>query len=416
MEADLKPVIRRNTLVLASCLALSWAVVQLLVAVAAPVFAELTGRRSIAGVGPAIALAFWAVGTLLVGRYMDVRGRGPGIRLGFAVAAVGYLVLFFAIRARSLSLYVVALAVAGAGGGAINLARAGGGDMYPPERRARGISFVLFGAAFGAILGPLLFIPLLARAGADIDVLASPFVVGALVMVLGIALTWAIRVDPIEIGRMLRERAGSSTGAGPQGPARHLAVLLHLPNVQIAVTAAVISQGVMAMMMSTISLHLRAHGHSWTAVSVALSAHFLGMFGLVLVVGRWVDRVGRERALIGGLLILIAGSVALLGEVELGLVAPAMLVVGIGWNVSFVAATAMLADATAPAERAGLLGFADFLGMTSSAVSSLFAGVLIGAMGIGALVAVGAALALVPVALFAARRHHARVTASHLGA
>ncbi len=49
-------------MVLAASLALSWAVVQLLVAVAAPVFAELTGRRSIAGVGPAIALAFWPSG------------------------------------------------------------------------------------------------------------------------------------------------------------------------------------------------------------------------------------------------------------------------------------------------------------------------------------------------------------------
>ncbi|HEX8099049.1 MAG TPA: MFS transporter, partial [Actinomycetota bacterium] len=225
------------------------------------------------------------------------------------------------------------------------------------------------------------------------------------------ALTRAIRIDPIVIGGMLRGRTTSGAEAPPQGPARHLSVLLHLPAVRIAVTAAVISQGVMAMMMSTISLHLRAHGHSWTAVSIALSAHFLGMFGLVVFVGRWVDRVGRERALIGGLLILIAGSVALLGEVDLAWVTPAMLVVGIGWNVSFVAATAMLADATEPVERAGLLGFADFLGMTSSAVSSLFAGVLIGAMGIGALVAVGTALALVPVALFAARRHHARVTA-----
>ena len=39
--------------------------------------------------------------------------------------------------------------------------------MYPPERRARGISFVLFGAVFGAILGPAVFSPLFA--GQDLD-------------------------------------------------------------------------------------------------------------------------------------------------------------------------------------------------------------------------------------------------------
>ena len=34
--------------------------------------------------------------------------------------------------------------------------------MYPPERRARGISYVLFGSVFGAILGPAVFGPLFA--------------------------------------------------------------------------------------------------------------------------------------------------------------------------------------------------------------------------------------------------------------
>ncbi len=400
---DLSRTIRRNTIVLAASLALSWAAVQLLVSVAAPILAELTGRRSVAGIGPAIALTFWAVGTLLVGRYMDARGRAPGVRLGFIVAALGYVVLFFGTRSRSLPLYLLGLAVAGAGGGAINLARAGGGDMYPPERRARGISYVLIGAAFGAILGPLVFTPLLVRTGTNIDALGPAFIAATVMMLLGVALTQAIRVDPIEIGRRLREGAASSLEAPAAG--RHLKELLQIPLVRVAVTAAVISQGVMAMMMSTISLHLREHGHGWTAVSFVLSAHFLGMFGLVLFVGRLVDQIGRERGLVIGLLILIAGVVALLADVELLFVAPAMLIVGVGWNVSFVAATAMLADATAPVERAGLLGFTDFLGMGSSAVAALLAGVVIGALGIGALVAVGAAVAMIPVVIFAAGRH-----------
>lgn len=400
---DLTRTIRRNTVVLAASLTLSWAAVQLLVSVAAPVLAELTGSRSVAGIGPAIALAFWAVGTLLVGRYMDARGRASGVRIGFLVAALGYVVLFLGTRGRSLPLYLVGLAVAGAGGGAINLARAGGGDMYPPERRARGISFVLVGAAFGAILGPLVFTPLLVRTGADIEALGPAFVAATVMMLVGVALTQVIRVDPIEIGRRLREGTASTPEA--PAPARHLKDLLQIPLVRVAVTAAVISQGVMAMMMSTVSLHLRDHGHEWTAVSFVLSAHFLGMFGLVLFVGPLVDRMGRERSLVIGLLILIAGIAALLADVELLFVAPAMLIVGVGWNVSFVAATAMLADATAPVERAGLLGFTDFLAMGSSAIASLLAGVVIGAVGIDALVALGVAVAMIPVVIFAAGRH-----------
>ncbi len=101
----------------------------------------------------------------------------------------------------------------------------------------------------------------------------------------------------------------------------------------------------------------------------------------------------------------------MLSEVELRWIAPAMLAVGLGWNVGFVAATAMMADATSPAERAGLLGFADFLAMGSSVVSALLAGVVIGAFGMGALVAVGVAVAMIPVVIFAAGRHRVQAAA-----
>ncbi len=363
-----------------------------------------------AGFGPAIALTFWAVATLLVGRYMDARGRAAGLRLGFIAGAVGCLLLFFAIGGRSLPLYLLGLAVVGGGGGAVNLARAGAGDMYPPERRARGISFVLIGAAFGAILGPVAFTPLLARTGADLDVLAPPFLAAGAIMLAGGALTFVIRVDPMEVARRIREQIGSGAPA-TAAPARPIREVLRVPLVRAAVVAALISQAVMTGIMSTVALHLRDHGHGWPEVAVTMSAHFLGMFALVLVVGRLVDRIGRERAIIIGFLILSAGAVALLAEAEIRWIAPAMLAVGLGWSVGFVAATAMMADATAPAERAGLLGFADFVAVGSSVVASLLAGVVIGVFGMGALAIVGTAVAMIPVVIFAAGRHRVQAPA-----
>jgi MFS family permease len=401
---DLSPTIRRNTVVLAGCMALSWAVVQLWATVAAPILSDLTGRPSLAGFAPAIALSFWAVATLLVGRYMDARGRAPGLRLGFIAGAIGCLLLYFGIRGRSLPLYLMGLAVVGGGGGAVNLARAGAGDMYLPERRARGISFVLIGAAFGAILGPVAFTPLLARTGGDLDVLAPPFLAAAAIMLAGAALTLVIRVDPMEVARRVREQIGTR-GSAPEAPGRPIMQLLRVPLVRAAVVAALVSQAVMTGTMSTVALHLRTHGHGWPEVAITMSAHFLGMFALVLVVGRLVDRIGRERAIIIGFLILSAGSIALLADVEIRWIAPAMLAVGLGWNVGFVAATAMMADATRPAERAGLLGFADFVAIGGAVVASLLAGVVIGAWGMGALAALGTAVALVPVGIFLAGRH-----------
>jgi MFS family permease len=190
-------VVRRNTVVLALCLTLSWAVVQLLAAPGAVTLATLSGRPTLAGLAPATFLGAWAVATLLVGRLMDRAGRGPGLRVGFLVGGVGSLAVFAGTRSESIPLFLLGMALVGGGAGAVNLARAGAADMYPPERRGRGISYVLIGAAFGAILGPIAFTPLLAGGSRDPATLSGPWAPAAVVMFAGAGLTLAIRVDPI---------------------------------------------------------------------------------------------------------------------------------------------------------------------------------------------------------------------------
>ena len=62
---------------------------------------------------------------------------------------------------------IVGFVLTGSSSAAALLVRTAAGDMYPPLRRARGISYVLFGSVFGAILGPTVFSPLFA--GKDVD-------------------------------------------------------------------------------------------------------------------------------------------------------------------------------------------------------------------------------------------------------
>jgi MFS family permease len=396
-------IIRRNTIVLALCLTLSWAVVQLLATLGAVTLATLSGRPTVAGLAPATFLGAWAVATLLVGRLMDRRGRAAGLRLGFLVGAAGCAAVFVGTRADSIPVFLMGMAVVGGGAGAVNLARAGAADMYPPERRGRGISYVLIGAAFGAILGPIAFTPLLAGAGRDPATLSVPWIPAAVVMLAGAALTLAIRVDPITFARRVGP-ADQGTGAPP----RPVAELLRHPGVRAALVAAVLAQGVMSTMMSIVGVALVDHGHDLAAVAFSMSAHFLGMFGLVLVVGRVVDRLGRDRSILGGLVVLAVGCLALLPGRALGWVVPAMFAIGVGWNISFVAATAMLSDASEPHERGRLLGFVDFVAIAVAAAGSVVAGAILGIAGLNPMVLVAALLALAPAAVFLASRSSPR--------
>jgi MFS family permease len=69
--------------------------------------------------------------------------------------------------------------------------------------------------------------------------------------------------------------------------------------------------------------------------------------------------------------------------------AGALFGLGLGWNVSFVAATAALSERTAPWERASLLGFNDLVSGATGAGLTLLGGLALTAGGVGAL-AIGA--------------------------
>ena len=76
--------------------------------------------------------------------------------------------------------------------------------------------------------------------------------------------------------------------------------------------------------------------------------------------------------------------------------AVALFGLGLGWNFSFVAATAALSDITAPSERGKLLGFNDLLAGMTGASLALLGGLALTALGVAALAIGGAALVVAP--------------------
>jgi MFS family permease len=260
----------------------------------------------------------------------------------------------------------------GASIGTVMLSRAAAADMYPPERRARGIALVLFGAVFGAILGPFVFVPLFANEGTTGDHPITPWLAAAGFMVAGLVLILNVRPDPKRIGALLAERSREGIARSPGRPVP-LIEILRRPGVVAALLAAVASFAVMVGMMTLVGYILVGHGHHQGAIFPVLSAHFIGMFGLVLVVGNLIDRLGRLRALVGGLLLLGFCTLSVVWAVE-GVVTTsvALFGIGLGWTFSYVAATAELADRTVPVERGKILGFTDLLsGLLGATLASL---------------------------------------------
>src|SRR2546427_12941573 len=148
------------------------------------------------------------------------------------------------------------------------------------------------------------------------------------------------------------------------------------------------------------------HHHSQHSVFPIIGAHVFGMYALVLVIGALIDRVGRAPALQIGLVVMAISTIGLLWVASVIGIAVLLLGLGLGWNISFVAATAQLADRTSPAERGKLLGFNDLLAALFGASLALLGGYVLEAIGVAAL-AIGATAIVAAPILLIVRTHGA---------
>ena len=397
--------IARNTALLSASLAANSGMLQLQAAVASITLVQVLGIHGLLGLGPAIVLACGALAAPFAGRAMDRVGRVPVLAAGFATGAVGGVVAAIGSATGTAVPVFGGFVLIGVASGVALLARTAAGDMYPPERRAHGIALVLFGAVFGAILGPAVFSPLLHGKELDGDALAPLWLAGSGFMVVALVLVLLVRPDPRRIADILH------TGEPPPSTSVPLREIVRRRGVIPALLAAQASFGVMVGVMTlTGSVVVDHQHHAAHNVFPIIGAHVIGMYALVLVVGRLIDRIGRHVALFGGLLVMALSVMSLLWVDSVPATAIALFGLGIGWNFSFVAATAELADSTLASERGRLMGFNDLLSGLTGAGLALLGGVALEALGVAALALGAMALVSGPALWLASRRAPAHAT------
>jgi MFS family permease len=404
---DLDRVIRRNTLILAATLAVNSAVVQLVAAVSSLTFVLVTGVKGLLGLGPAIFLIAAAVTGAVAGRAMDRHGRKPVLVVGFLVGGTGCALTALGTHTMSTAAVIVGFALTGSSSATSLLVRTAAGDMYPSARRARGISYVLFGSVFGAILGPTVFSPLFAGKNLKADNLTVPWLAAAAISVGSATIVALIRPDTKKIAEMI---APADEPAAPESRAP-LAEIIRRPGVIPAMLTAFASFGVMVSVMNlTGYVVVEKHHHAQHNVFPIIGAHVLGMYALVLVVGALIDRLGRNAALASGLIVMGLSALGLGWISSVAATALLLFGLGIGWNISYVAAAAQLADLTHPSERGRLFGFNDFAAALFAAALALLGGLTLETLGVGAM-AVGAAILVTAPAPWLLRRRAAPVSA-----
>ena len=374
------------------------------VTVATIVAQEIAGTTAWSGAPSATVIFGAAAGALVLAQIMVRYGRRIGLAAGYATSVAGALVAVAAIVASSLPGLLVGTFFIGFGNASNQLSRYVAADLFPPSRRASALGTVVWGATVGAVGGPNLVAP----AGELATALGLPELAGAdLMPILFVGLATiltlvALRPDPYA----LADISSQDHPGRDQSTAVSLRSVLARANVPVAIIALVTVQVVMVLIMTMTPLHMTEHHHDLAAVGIVISGHTFGMFGLSPISGRLTDRFGSVPVILAGLaLSAFAAVLAAVAPPEGGvLLFVALFLLGYGWNLGYVAGSALLTQDLSLPERTRLQGLVDGLIWSSAAVASLGSGLVVAAAGYATLGLLGAALVIVPAMLVMARR------------
>ncbi|ANS63280.1 putative metabolite transport protein [Streptomyces lincolnensis] len=379
---------RRVLTVLVSGQVLSGAGLAAGITVGALLAQDMLGSTDLAGLPSALFTAGSALAAVAIGRISQARGRRPGLAAGYLTGAVGSAGVIAAAVADSAVLLFIALFVYGAGTATNLQARYAGADLAAPAHRARAVSTVLVATTLGGVVGPNLAAPTGRLADSlGIPTLAGPFLLsGTAYALAALVLAVWLRPDPLLLARSLdlRQRT-EATEVTTRGPGLMPGAL-----------TMILTQLVMVAVMTMTPVHMHDHGHGTAASGLVIAIHVGAMYLPSPLTGWLVDRYGPTLiAAASGLTLLGAGITAAVAPADsVALLAVALALLGLGWNLGLVSGTAMITDAVPLATRARTQGMVDVSIAIAGATGGLASGLVVSAAGYPLLALTGGILAL----------------------
>jgi MFS family permease len=317
---------------------------------------------------------------------MGKRGRRFGFVIGGGCAIFGALLGVWALLTDSFVLLCIAHLSLGAALACYQYFRFAAAEVVSSAWQPVAISLILTSGLIAALVGPQVFITtkdLLAPIP-----LAGAYAALAVLSLLGLVPLAFLRLPTPAVAppQTLQQRFAS------------LSILKRRP-VRLAVGLGSVSQGVMVFLMVPTPLAMIGCGFSEALAGDVIRWHVVAMFAPSFVTGFLIKRFGVQPVAITGLGLLILASVGAMSGLSLTHFYVSLIILGIGWNFSFIAATTMLASAVAEGEKALVQGANDTMIALVSTVFAFGAGVIIAAL--GWVVLAGVSLVLLLVALVA---------------
>lgn len=303
-------------------------------------------------VGP--FLASWPASSFMA-RY----GRRAGFSLGAALGVTGGAVAAAGIAAADFWLFAFGHLLIGAFQGFGNFYRFTAMEAANDAFRHRAMSWVIAAGVVAAFAGPALAHA--ARPLGPVEYLGTYLAMAAL----GV-LSWLVV-------RRLRLGAPPPTLSSDAEPRPLRRIVASRPLIA-AVTASAVGYTVMILAMTATPLAMVTCGLGLAESRTVIQWHVVGMFAPSFFTGRLIQRFGAARVAMAGLALLAGHVIIAASGTAMLQFTSALVLLGVGWNFSFLGGTALLGQAHAPSERAKVQGFNELVVFGTAAAASLLAG------------------------------------------
>jgi predicted MFS family arabinose efflux permease len=352
---------RRNVLRLAAAQALTGANSAVIFATGSIVGATLAPNLAYATVPLSMYVLGLAAGTLPTGAISRRYGRRAAFFVGTGCGVLTGLLGAWAILSGGFALFCCATFLGGLYGAVSQSYRFAAADGASESYRPKAVSLVMAGGVFAGVLGPQLV-----QWTMDIwppYLFAFSFLMQALVALVAMAVLSGVDAP---------KPAPADLHGG-----RPLLEIVRQPRFIAAALCGVISYPMMNMVMTSAPLAMQMCGLSVSDSNFAIQWHIVAMYGPSFFTGSLIARFGAPRVVALGLLLEAAGAAIGISGITAMHFWATLIVLAVGWNFSFVGASALVLQTHRPQERNKVQAFNDFLIFGIMAIGSFSSGQLL---------------------------------------
>lgn len=365
--------------------------------------ASMTDSEAFAGLVQTAGVLGAAIFALPLARIALTKGRRPALASGYGLGIIGAILVIIGAVSSQIAVVLFGSLFVGVASAASLQARYAATDLALPQHRARSLSYVVWAATIGAVLGPNL-LNFSGSVGLSLGLpqLSGPYVISGVALICAvIVLIIALRPDPFLLATKLRQDLDPGTAIQHPKLRDGIEHLRTRPRAVLGIGAISVGHVVMVMVMVMTPVHMAQVDVTLQLIGLVISVHVAGMYALSPLVGMAVDRFGRVPMVVVGIVILTASCVisGLAPADNVLVLGIGLFLLGLGWSFTLIAGSTLVTDSVQANERPSVQGLSDLSMNAAGALGGIAAGFIMWIGGYGWLCAL-AILPLIGLALW----------------